>query len=454
MPYQVEGVATAISQGRLLLADEQGLGKTLQAIETLRTAPGWLPAVVVCPGVAKDHWEHELRVQGGFLVAVANGTKPPQGPPSPHPQVWVVNYDILRHWVPWFAKHHPPGAVVLDECQYLMTRGRKRTKAAQTLVKGAAHVLAMSGTPLLNKPSELWPVLAMVRPDVWGSWRGYADRYCAPRLTPWGMNYSGASHLPELHERLVVTGTMLRRLKRDVLVLPPKRRVVVGAQLSDPAEYELAEKNFLTWMARRYGRGKASRAAKAEAVVQLGHLKQLVARLKAKAMVQWANDYTAQGAQLVVFCHHRAMVDVLRRRLRGPVVVVDGATARADRQAAIQAFQRGAARVLVGTQAAITAITLTAAQGLAFFELWWRPGDHAQAEDRIHRIGQAAEATIYYHVACGTIEDKILDKIRKKQGVLDTVLEGKVGPTGGGRAANVFDDLLREFAKEAHNGKA
>ncbi len=429
--------------GRCLIAMEMGTGKTLVALEHLRRHPESLPAVVICPASVKYHWEREaLRI--GFrrpLVLEGRNTSGTDGSPLV-PVLAIVNYDVLRDWLP-VLKRWRPKTVVLDECHYLQSGRTRRTKAATELCKGIPGVLALSGTPLLNRPIELYPVLHLLRPKVWSSRWWFVQKYCNPRWTPWGWNYKGATNADELHESLS-REVMVRRLKSDVLSeLPPKLREVIPVPTSDPDEYRRADLDFAAWL-HRQDPAKAKRSLKAEAMVKVGYLLRLAARLKLPAAVEWINDFLDGGDEkLVVFARHRAMIDGLRQGCRAKSVTVDGAVTGRKRAAMVDAFQTDSGvRLLLGNiQAAGVGITLTAACHVAFAEMAWRPGDHTQAEDRCHRIGTTRTVWSHYLVARGTVEEKLCGIVQQKQETLSAVLDG--GRVEGD--LDVLDLLLKEM---------
>jgi SWI/SNF-related matrix-associated actin-dependent regulator 1 of chromatin subfamily A len=453
MPYQRAGVrAIEAFGGRALLADEMGLGKTLQALWFLRRqrAGPTAPAVVVCPAAVKYMWEHEAAKHVGLHAHVIEGTTPPPAGAllTAPPPLTVINYDILRHWVPWLQRLGPQ-VVILDECQYIANRRTKRTRAVQRLCRGVPQVLALSGTPLTNRPSELWPTLNTLRPDLYPSFFTYAQEFCDPRKAPWGWEFKGATNLPRLHQQLRER-VMVRRLKADVLAdLPQKVRRVVPMELADRDEYELANRDFRAWLLQ-HAAAKFATATRAEQLTKIGYLLRLTARLKLANVAAWANRWLEEtGEKLVLFAVHKAAIKGLRELVDAEAVVVDGSITGRHRQAAVDRFRTNPnTRVFIGNiKAAGTGIDglQEAASTMAFAELWWRPGDHVQAEDRLHRMGQDARTWVNYLVAGGTIEETLCQIIQTKQQTIRSVLDGGT-PAGTGDDLNVLDQLLTTLA--------
>lgn len=433
LPYQREGVRDIEDfDGRALLADDMGLGKTMQALWFLkRKRVPTLPALVVCPASVKYHWEHEAFTHVKMRGQVLEGRTPPKGKmQGVVPPLTIINPDILKQWLPYLRKMGIQ-TVILDECQMFQNPAAGRTKAAMQLCRDVRNVVALSGTPLTNRPAELWPTLNMIRPDLFPSFFSYAQEYCQPRRAPWGWEYKGAENIPQLHT-LLRRNLMIRRLKKDVVKdLPDKVRAVVPMELSRPHEYRHASGDFLGWMKTNYGKIKARRAAKAAAVTRIGYLLRLAAKLKARAVVAWANKFVEEfpDEKLVLFAIHKKMIDVLSRRVNAKSVVVDGNVVKRRRKHAVDQFRQDPdTRIFIGNiKAAGTGVDglQDVCSNLAFAEMWWRPGDHVQAEDRIHRIGQKGGAWISYLVAGGTIEEDLCRIIQAKQAIIRATLDGE-----------------------------
>lgn len=445
LPYQREGILRIEQAGRrTLLADEMGLGKTLQALWVMRRSPDCFPAVVVCPAMVKYAWQLQAAVHTGLRANVLEGQKPPTRRAIFTGNLFVLNYDILQHWLPWLNKLKPK-MLILDECQNLTNPRTIRTKAARTLARSCPYVLAMSGTPLQNRPAELYPILNMIWPGVFDSFIDYATLYCKPTRRPWGMEYKGATRLPELNRRLTGLG-MIRRLKADVLKeLPEQITQVTPTTLKDQEQYDEAKADFHKWL-RRHHPERYSAATRAEELSQMGYLLKLVARLKMPAIAAWIDAYLRDTEEkLVVFAHHRALVAALHKRYLKTSVVVDGGTPARDRQTAVDRFQLDPkVRVFVGNKAAIAGPTLTAATNVLFVEMYWRGTDHAQAAARLHRIGQHQTTWAHYLIARGTIEEYMCEIVQRKMGIVTGVLDGRAVDT----TLSVHDLLLERLREE------
>jgi SWI/SNF-related matrix-associated actin-dependent regulator 1 of chromatin subfamily A len=447
LPYQVEGVAALERNGdATLLADEMGLGKTIQVLAWLHKHPEHHPCVVVCPASVKYNWQYEAS-RFGIYVDVLGGRKPPR-----HAAEWlvkhgvvVINYDVLTEWVPIF-KQAQIKVIIFDEGHYLKSRSSRRFQAAREIARRARIRIVMTGTPLTNRPMDLWPLLHILWPDLYPGFYPFAHRYCRPQRKPWGWTFNGATRLPELHSRLVELG-MVRRLKSDVLTqLPLKNRRVVPIPMRKREEYCFARDDFVSWL-KTHSRSRASRAIRAQAVTRVGYLLRLCARLKRRAALEWVDDYLqANDGKIVVFAALRKTILRLKKRYGNECVVVDGSVTGRDRSNAIRAFQNNPRiRVFAGNiKAAGVGNTLTAADTCAFFEFPWTPGDLVQCEDRLHRIGQSKPVWINYLVARDTIEEHVCSMLQDKQRTFNAIVDG----TRAKDDLSVFNQLLQLLEKQ------
>jgi SNF2 family DNA or RNA helicase len=441
-PFQGEGVAfIERHEGRALVADEMGLGKTVQALAWLQLKQDVRPAVVVCPAAVKLNWEREANVwmtNPGVVVLQGTKAKRVRG------RIVIVNYDILNSWVDELRRIQPQ-AVVLDEAHYVKSNKTQRTKAVKQLVKGCPHVIALSGTPIVNRPVEIYNAIRMIDPALFPNYMWYCRRYCAARHTGFGWNFSGASNTDELHETLTRT-VMIRRLKRDVLKeLPDKIRAFVPIELANTDTYMEAERDFIQYVKKVKGKEAAQRASNAEAFGRIETLKQLAVKGKLRQAMEWIETFLESDEKLVVFCTHRFVVDKLMDKFRDVAVRVDGSVTGKERQTYVDMFQMNKrVRLFVGNiQAAGVGITLTAASNVAFLELPWAPGAVTQAEDRCHRIGQKDTVNIHYLLATGTIEERLAHLIDSKRRVLDAVLDGRETDE-----ESLLSELMKQYTEE------
>lgn len=419
-----------------------GLGKSLQALFYCWKKRRF-PVLVICPASLKYNWEREAATHLSLMSEVLSGRRVSRLKPlTTHPVV-IVNYEILEAWLPYIQRLDIQ-CVLVDEAHYIKNRESQRYQLVRELCRDIRHVIGISGTPLTNRPVELWPILSILLPEIYTGFLEFAFFYSKPVRRPWGWQYTGARNLDQLHADLV-RQCMIRRLKKDVLhELPDKVRRVVPLELPNRKEYVKAKENFLEWLQQEHGSIRARSAKKAEALVKLGYLLRLCARLKVDLVLDWIDNYL-EGTEekLVLFTMHRRMVELLHERYKKLSVVLDGSTKPKDRQVAVDRFQHDRrVRLFIGNiRAAGVGITLTKAPTCVFTDLPWTPGDLTQGEDRIHRIGQMKTATIYYLVAVNTVEEKLCKLLRDKQEVLANILDGK----DNGDDLDIFAELIKNL---------
>ena len=443
-PFQRAGVSYLLAQRRAFLADEQGLGKTIEALATLEADSAY-PAVVVCPASLKLNWLRELeRWLPDRSVQALVGTGPARSTAGPSclaagAEITVVNYDIVAARL-GELRSLEPRALVLDESHYCKNAAAKRTQAVQRLSAVMPHdglVLALTGTPVMNRPAELISQLRILgRLGDFGSGAQFGKRFRGPD-----------AHL-RLHWHLR-SRCFVRRLKADVLPqLPAKRRAIVPVELDNEPEYRLAERDLIAWLQSQpldLGelRAKVAAALRAERLVRLNALKLLAARGKLAAALAWIHDFCSSGERLVVFAHHREIQRALLGRFPSALHIL-GEDSHAARDAALRAFQApdGPENQLVvcSIEVAGQGLTLTRSSNVVFLELDWTPAKHDQAEDRCHRIGQEDSVNASYILAAGTIDETISTLLERKRAVIGAVTDGREDDEEG-----VVDALVREL---------
>jgi SWI/SNF-related matrix-associated actin-dependent regulator of chromatin subfamily A-like protein 1 len=452
-PYQFVGVAfVEAARGRALIADVMGLGKTVQALLWLALHPEIQRILIVVPASLTINWLREAKKWAPQISSsiTRNGKDRIQDT-----RIIITSYECATRrkaeWMAW-----APECVVLDECHYCKNQGSQRTKAlcgveprknkttgqmsepVPGIVTAAKHVVALSGTPMLNRPIELFTTLHMIVPSTFGSFFGYAKRYAAAEQTRYGWDFTGASNVDELRGRL--KDIMVRREKEQVLKeLPPKRRAEIFVALSNASEYAEVEedlKDKFTNSARREERTKG------DVLVGLGKLRMLAGIGKVEPAVEWIAN---ADKPVVVFCHHREVVDAIAQALTEQEiswVKVTGDVAVEKRQDAVDEFQAGRATVFLGTYgAAGVGLTLTAASDTLHVERSWTPSGEEQAEDRCHRIGQCESVTAWYMMSGVSIDAKFQAMVSRKRAVIKSVMDG----AGQGEEE---ESIMAEMARE------
>jgi SWI/SNF-related matrix-associated actin-dependent regulator 1 of chromatin subfamily A len=452
-PYQKQGVWKIQKfKGRALLGDEMGLGKTIQAYTWAKIyCDGDEPIVVVCPATLKDNWQNEAK-DLGFRCRILSGKKPPLDFVPERNVVYIINYDILgnpfghRTWCR-LLRRMKPKLVIFDEIHYLGSMYSQRTRFSKILASKIKYRLGLSGSPITNRPWELWPVIDILKPGLFPSAKNYGARYCAPKMTPWGIQYKGATRLDELHA-ILKANVMIRRLKKDVAKqLPSKTRTILPVDISNRREYELAEKDFIKWLIQTHP-NRAHKSRKNERLVRTGYLLRLIGRGKEQSVKKWTDDFLHESdGKLIAFGIQRALVEGMHSHYGDKSVMINGSVAPKKRQPLIDRFTKNkSCRLFFGNiRAAGTGWNGQIANHVMFFELDWTPGAHTQAEARAHRLGQTKPVNVYYLVGKNTIESMMLETIQKKQGVIDAVLDG--GDSA--EHLDLYDQLEKKLLRKA-----
>jgi SWI/SNF-related matrix-associated actin-dependent regulator of chromatin subfamily A-like protein 1 len=417
-PFQRAGVNYVLRARRTFLADEQGLGKTVEALAALEADDAY-PAVIVCPAGLKLNWAREIeRWLPHRSLTVVSGTSVT----AAEAEIVVINYEIVHAHRVRLALRKPK-ALVLDESHYVKNPRAKRTQAVRRLAEAlpdGALKLALTGTPVMNHPEELIAQLRILdRLSEFGSGARFARRF------------QGAGAEERIHWHLR-RSCFVRRLKSDVLPqLPAKRQVVLPVALDNEREYKLAQDDVIAWLREQpldLGEleAKVAAALRAERLAQLNTLKRLAARGKTTAALAWIEDFLASDEPLVVFAGNREVQELLLERFTDALHIL-GRDSITQREAAVDAFQdpAGPQLIVCATRVAGQGITLTRASNVAFLDLEWTPAVHDQAEDRCHRIGQRDAVTAWYLLAADTIDETMIELISRKRGIVGAVTDGR-----------------------------
>lgn len=422
-PFQKTGVEfIERSNGRALVADEMGLGKTIQSIAYLHAHPELRPAIIVVPATLKLDWKQKLEQwMTDPKIEILKGTTPRETTGD----IIIINYDILPKWVTEL-RNRGPKILIMDEIHYIKASSARRTKACKKLAKDIPYVIGLSGTPILNRPSEIYNAVRIINPEIFPVFDDFARRYCNRHYNGFGWDNSGSSNIRELHEILTHT-IMIRRLKKDVLNdLPDKLYNFVPIELSNIEEYRSAENDLISFIRAEKGALAAIKAKSAEALVKIEVMKQLAAKGKLQQAIEWIRDFLESDGKLVLFATHKTIIQNLVDEFGALAVRFDGSMTDTQKQKAKEEFQTNPEiKLFIGNiKAASEGITLTAASTVAFLEYPWSPGLLVQCADRCHRIGQKDNVTIHYLLAEGTIDEKIARLLDSKKIVLSQMIDG------------------------------
>jgi SWI/SNF-related matrix-associated actin-dependent regulator 1 of chromatin subfamily A len=438
-PHQVEGVAFLLGRRRAILADDMGLGKTRQSIVALRHAEPGGPYLVVCPASVKRNWEKEiLLAHPEARCRVLQGAT--DAPLDEEIDGWViVNYDILGKRLDELKAVGWKG-IVFDEAHYLKNHNSQRNRHAMSLLADESSdpvVHALTGTPLTNRPRDLFPLLQLVRHSMGRSFLTFAKRYCEATHNGYGWVTDGASNLEELTAQL--HGIMLRRRKEEVLDLPPKVRTWLPVEVpAGTATTEIREVVETLLASAVSGQPRKDRV---RLLAKITKAREKMAAAKADQTISLLTDILAQGEKAIVFSCFDRPLKAFAKRFGEECVLLTGATPTEKRQALVDRFQNDdSVRLFVANlQAGGVGINLTAARQVVFNDLDWVPANHWQAEDRAYRIGQTGTVNVHYLVARGTIDEFVEQLLATKTALVEAVTEGQA--LGPGATRDVLSEL-------------
>lgn len=412
-PFQVAGSAFLQEHPHALLADEPGLGKTIQAIDAAEKLK-FQTVVVVCPASVREHWKQEI------IECIGGEGSPPIYVIMSY-EAAVRNHTMLSSF----------DCLILDEGHFLKTPDSYRTQAifgnsGKGLARRAQKAIwVLTGTPVLNRPRELYPVLKTLHPGFSEEkFDTYAQRYCGAYFDGYGINTKGASRLDELKGRL--NGFMLRRTKAEVLPeLPPKIICRIPLNLNN------TDKKMIFEAENEIQNREAKISAAAEDFSQLGDIAKLLhitGQAKVHAAALFIEELLETQNKVVVFTRHREVLSQLANRLvkYGPLQY-QGGMHDTQKTKVIELFKNDDdCRIFLGNiQAAGIGIDglQEVCSSVVFVELSWVPGEMSQAIDRLHRIGQGASAVnVYLLHAPGSLESAVLSVQNAKGSVIGRLM--------------------------------
>lgn len=404
-PYQISGVERLLEitkkRHSALLADEPGLGKTIQVAEFINRTKPW-SVLIVCPASLRINWKHELDI---WLTHIPE-------------ELTIVSYNLVGRICGTFD------LAVFDEAHYLKNSQAKRTE--ECLEIKADTKLFLTGTPVVNRPSEAFNILKACGMKI--SRKDYEKRYCNAHLITvpgrkkrkvW--DTSGASHIDELNASLR-KHIMVRRTKEEVLPeLPDKIRQVIELDIWVPESDRM--KAFGDSYSSMDNADKALDSTKRIAFTELSEEFLETSMAKVPYVSEFVLQLLQEEEKVVVFAHHRIVIDMLEssfavNRIR--VSKVYGGMSDEQKNRAVEDFQNGDNRVFIGQiQAAGTGLTLTASSTVVFAELDWVPGNIIQAEDRCHRFGQKNPVRVFHIATSDSVDAKMIHAFVKKQEIIE-----------------------------------
>jgi len=451
-PYQRRGLDFLACTSSLgigaLLADDMGLGKTLQALAWLQwlvdRKPNAGPSLVVCPTSVMHNWVREAEQFAPQLRVLALGRGEERHELRKEIgryDLVITNYALLRRDIEQWQEIKLR-AVVLDEAQNIKNPDAVVSRAAYALQ--AEHRLALTGTPLENRPLDLWSISNFINPGYLGDRTRFCQRFDRIDAAPHARALLAAKLRPVL----------LRRLKREVAADLPER-------IEERRDCQLTEGQRLLYLAELRRSRKlidelsaddaALRKNKITILAALTRLRQIcchpaLAKGKAslgsgkfEALFELLEPLMEEGHKVLLFSQFVQCLELLEQELRARKITCHKLTGETvHREAVVRSFQEDPQPgvFLISLKAGGTGLNLTAASYVILFDPWWNPAVEAQAIDRTHRIGQDRTVIAYRMISSGTIEEKIWQLQQRKSEMARDIL----GEDGFARALG-RDDL-------------
>jgi SNF2 family DNA or RNA helicase len=481
-PYQQAGVEYILPRPAVILADQMGLGKTAQALLTMNMRHP-VEALIVCPAILKYNWLKEARKwMIGHITAYIYESKKIRYYKSritnhnKETIIHIINYDILEKFRDRLI-NTPFNFFVADECHFIKNENSMRSKVSQELAKKAKWKIFITGTPIYNKPKDLFVPLNLIDPVMFGNFFQFAQRYCGAHKTKIGsksvMKYGGATNVEELNT-ILRANYMVRRLAKDVMKdLPDKIKDVIILNESDlekivekekkalvdskqeeekiKAEVEQLKelvKTNLQYEVEYKNKVKTLREIRFKNFGEISRIRKELAIKKTPYVIDFVKDILENNedehSKVVVFGHHTEVLEKIYTELKKfKPVIVTGKIKDSERQASIAAFsEKNDTRVFVGSMGAAG----TGVDGLqnncntvVFAELDWTPSLVDQAESRLQRIGQKNSVWVYHIVANDSIDSRIVKLMMEKEAVAKEILDY--------RPDQLFEKIVNETKK-------
>ena len=436
LDFQREGLDFLLkSSGNALLADEMGLGKTVQTLAYLSKEKNAFPALIIAPLVTLTHWQREIekflkkKSKNGKINSNASPTSTMirigKSNEIGDYDFYIINYELLHKRQNDLAKLSI-NSIVCDEVQHLRSKTTQKYAAVKKLAakESVKYRVGLSGTPIYNRGSEIWPIVDILKPGLLGNFKEFCEYFC------WVDEKGKAIVLDNKRDTLrkqLTTHVMLRRKKSDVLK-DLKDKVRYPEVIASDERFYKSELDKI-WKKLEEEQSYAETAFDKSASYHraIESERQAAGLAKLKHVVEFVNEVMETEESIVVFCHHKAIHKLLHESLaeHNPASIIGGQTLSV-RDNEIDRFQKGQTRLMVaGLRAGNVGINLTKARYVIFAELDWSPAIHRQAEDRLHRIGQKNTVLAYYLVGKGTLDEHVADILVDKAYEIDTILDAK-----------------------------
>ena len=437
MNFQKEGLDFLLkSSGNALLADEMGLGKTVQTLSYVSTEKQTFPVLIVAPLVTLKNWEREIekflkkKSRNGRIIESESPSvtliRTGKSKELPKTDIYIINYELLFKRstdIENLGIH----TIVCDEVHNLRSKTTQKYKAVKKLaaLSSVQYRIGLSGTPIYNRGSEIWPIIDILKPGLLGSFKEFCEYFCYvnDKGKAIVLENKRASLRNELQKHV-----MLRRKKADVLK-ELKDKVRYKEVIASDTDFYLEELDKI-WKKleseQKAAQTEFSKSASYHRAIQSE--RQIAGIAKLPHVINFVKNIMEIEESVVVFCHHKVIHKLLNESLQefSPVTIIGGQSDN-TRQDQIDKFQKGESKLMIaGIRAGNVGINLTRAKYVIFAELDWSPAIHRQAEDRLHRIGQKNTVFAYYLIGNGTLDDHVASILVDKSYEIDAIMDDTV----------------------------
>ena len=470
--FQKEGINFGIEKnGRLLIADEMGIGKTIQAIGIMTIYKEDWPVLILCPSSLKFSWRDEIK---NWLSEIINLEKEDI-------QVFKTSKDIIKSGEKFYIISYDLAirniniiqekkfkCAIADEAHYMKNLDAKRSKLLIPILQRCKRLILLTGTPILAKPVEIYPLLTALRPDFFHSFKQFGERFCNPIQTIYGLNWNGNDNIRELH--FILKKIMIRRLKNEVLSqLPPKKRQKIEIQTDTKIINQIKVilkskkdklKNFINSEEKTKEIEKKTdlneeNSEDSESILStFNKAYTLTGKAKIKGITDYITYLINNSCKFLVFAHHIEILNSIEetvKKTKVEYVRIDGKISSEKKEERVKKFQKDPSCLvaILGITACATGITLTKASTIIFAELHYTPAIMIQAEDRAHRIGQENNCVnIHYLFGSDTLDEIIYSKLNEKFMIFSETMDNQVKDLEVKKIKDKIGDFIKGSGKD------
>lgn len=433
--HQEEGIKFLLSRNGCILADDMGLGKSVQSIIAALES-GAENILIVAPSSTKINWEREINV-------FCDDTTIIDGKEFKKAKFTIINFDILKNFHTISNNTNKDQVLnrdlanvkfdlaIIDEAHYLKNHESIRGKIMVELcVKhNIPKVWLLTGTPVANRPMDFFNLLKIIKSPIAENWKHYAVRYCDGRQFFRTLKNGqkkqiwltdGASNLEELASK--TKNIILRRLKTEVLDMPDKVINPMYHKL-DKNGWKMYNQLWDEYIEKCRLEGKKTSNLQKD-LVELILLRQFIAAQAIPYTIEMVENAIDMGRKVIIFTSFTEELEMLTNHFGKIAVKHNGVMSTAQKQKSVDSFQNNdKIKVFVGNiKSAGVGITLTQATVVVFNSFDWVPGNNEQAEDRAFRIGQNNDVNVYYQLFDNTISTRMWEMLNNKKDVIATIM--------------------------------